>query len=551
MNAVMRTAGLAIAMVGITAQVAWAQGNTIPPGVFVRSDLAYADADGDSLRLDLYAPAEGPGPFPAAVLIHGERPSDRGREYYRELAGLLAARGDIVAAVIEYRSAARAAYPVAIEDASAALRWLREHAAEYRINPRKIGVAGENFGGYVAAMLALRQGSDVNAGVQAVVAISPVMDLTTFAPPPDGYPYHYALFLRYPQAQRPDLWREASPLTRASRATVPFLLLHGTEDRVVPVQQSADMVQALRAGGGDAELIEIAGAGNAILDGQQVGQGAMRRVVQFLSRTLWEPPPGVVMEGDVVYASPGGRELRLDVFRPEVPGERRPAVVFVHGGGWLWGSKLEHRTTAAHLAARGFVTASIEYRLARERIYPAALDDVKAAVGWLRANAARYGIDPELVGAAGSSAGAHLVAMLGVVPERGPGTATAVKAVAGIATPVDLASQYQRDRFSPALFLGAGSPKEHPDLWAEASPINHVNPRAAAFLFLHGTDDGLVSYAEALQMAERLKAAGVRAEVFTADRGTHDFFFQHPWRWPAQRRLEEFFAETLSRASAR
>jgi acetyl esterase/lipase len=522
----------------------WAQPDETPPGVALQSNIVYSTIGGRSLRLDLYIPKDGPGPFPAVILIHGERPSNRGRDYYRQLAMMAATRGEMAAVVIEYRNAAEAAFPGAIDDARAAVRWLRTNSAKYRINPNRIGAGGENFGGYLAAMLALDR-TDPLSAVQAVALMSPVTDLSSYAPLPDGYPYHYALFLRYPQTERPELWRAASPLTHAPSATTPFLLLHGTDDRVVPLNQSKTLVEALQKAGGDVQMTEFPGAGNELLDDPQVRPRVMRRFVQFLHRALWAPPPGVTMERDLVYARPDGRELRLDLFRPAEAGRPRPAVVFVHGGGWLWGSKLDHWPTAGYLASRGFVTMSIEYRLARERIYPAALDDVKAAVSWLKANATRYGVDPQRIGASGSSAGGHLVSMLGVVPATSSTNTVSVKAVAAIAAPVDLASQYERDRFSPSLFLGAGNPSEHPERWAEASPVNHVNRHAAAFLFLHGTQDGLVSFDEAANMAKLLSDAGVTAEVHIADGGTHDFFFEYPWRWPALRRMEEFFIKTL------
>lgn len=518
----------------------------LPPGVILSPNLVYAAAGDRSLALDLYAPEHGEGPFGAVVLIHGERPAGRQRRDYRGLASFLAARGDLVAAAIDYRSAAEAAYPAAIEDAKAAVRWLRTHAASYRINPRMIGAGGDNFGGYVAAMLGLRARGD--AAVQAVVTLPAVTDLATFAPPPDGYPYRYALFLRYPRDQRPDLWREASPLTHAMSADIPFLLVHGTNDTAVPPAQSKTLADALRAAGANVHVLEVEDAGNLPLDDARAGARVTRRVAQFLSRALWEPPPGVVMEEDVVYASPGGRDLRLDLFRPATQSSPRAAVVFAHGGGWLWGDKRDHREAAAYLASRGFVTASVEYRLARERIYPAPLDDLKAAIGWLRANAARYGIDPARIGAAGSSAGGHLAAMLGVAVDGQP---PAVQAVAAFAAPVDLVSQYDRDRFSPALLVGAGNPADHPERWIQASPVTHVNSRAAAFLFLHGSADELVSHADAMRMAEALKADGVRVDFHTAEDGTHDFMHEHPWRWPALRRMAGFFAETLKPPAAR
>lgn len=551
MTGLMRTSVLAFGVSAATFQASPAPQSVnpqtpLPPGVVLSPNLTYATPGERSLALDLYAPEHGEGPFGAVLLIHGERPAGRHRRDYRDLASALAARGDLVVAAIDYRSAAEAAYPAAIEDAQAAVRWLRRHASAHRINPRMIGAAGDNFGGYVAAMLGLRGVGD--AAVQAVVTLPAVTDLATFAPPPDGYPYRYALFLRYPRAQRPELWREASPLTHATSADIPFLLVHGTDDTAVPPAQSQALAGALRAAGATVQVMEVDGAGNLPADDSRAGARVTSRVAQFLSRALWEPPPGVVMEEDVVYASPDGRALRLDLFRPAAPASPRPAVVFAHGGGWLWGDKLDHRRPAAYLASRGFVTASVEYRLARERIYPAPLDDLKAAIGWLRANAARYGIDPARIGAVGSSAGGHLAAMLGVAVEGEP---AAVQAVAAIAAPVDLASQYDRDQFSPALLLGSGNPADHPERWTQASPVTHVNSRAAAFLFLHGSADELVSHADAVRMAEALRAAGVRADFHTAEGGTHDSMFEHPWRWPALRRMARFFSETLNHPPAR
>lgn len=523
--------------------VALSQQDTIP-GVRVHTGLIYSTAGNRSLKLDLYLPKDGSAPFAAIVLIPGERSPDRLREQYRELAKLAVTRGELAVAIIEHRTVHEAHYPGAIDDARAAVRWLRSHAAEYRINPRQIGAAGDNFGGYVASLLALDR-QDSASAVQAVAAISPVTDLESYSPPPDGYPYHYALFLRYPRAQRPELWRAASPLTHVRAPGVPFLLLRGSRDNASVAGQSAILRDALLRVGAQVELTELADAANPLLLDERARLPVMRNVVRFLSRALWEPPPGVVVDADKVYASPDGRDLHLDVFSPASSGSRRPAIVFVHGGGWLWGNKRDHWPTAAYFASRGFVTAAVEYRLAREHVYPAALEDVRAAVAWLRANAAPYGIDPRRIGAVGSSAGGHLAAMLGVVPDTSQEKTPPVQAVAAIAAPVDLALQHERDRFGPALFVGAGNPTEHAERWRAASPITHVNKRAAPFLFLHGTADELVLIAEAEEMARRLRAAGLSAEVHAAERGPHDFFLEQPWRAPALRRIEDFFGRTL------
>lgn len=515
-------------------------------GITVHDGLIYSPGGPRSLELDLYLPTGASGPFPAIVLIPGEPANDSLRRQYRELARLVASRGEMASAIIAYRTIHEAAYPGAIDDARAAVRWLRSHATRYGFNPRKIGAAGDGFGGYVASMLGLDRRDSASA-IQAIATVGAVADIESYAPPPDGYPYQFALFFRYPQAQRPALWRAASPIANARAGTVPFLMVHGARDNRIPLAHSAMLRDTLVSLGASAELVEIGDAGHGLLTDARVQTRVMRTVARFFSRALWAAPPGVTVDSNVIYSSASGRALRLDVFRPESRAGLRPAVVFVHGGGWLWGDKRDHWPTAAYLASQGFVTASVEYRLAREHAYPAALQDVREAVAWLRSNAARYGIDPDRIGAAGSSAGGHLVAMLGVVPDTARERTPAVRAVAAIAAPVDLALQHERDRFAPALFVGAGNPTERPERWREASPITHVNGRAAAFLFLHGTADGLVAIGEAREMADRLRAAGVTAEFHAAEGGPHDFFSEPQWRRAAVRRLEEFFRATLGR----
>ena len=115
---------------------------------------------------------------------------------------------------------------------------------------------------------------------------------------------------------------------------------------------------------------------------------------------------------DVTYARYGDRTLEMDLYRPSKASGRLPAVVCIHGGGWQKGSKINHRKVAQALAAKGFVTASISYRLSGEATFPAHIHDCKAAVRFLRANAKEYGIGANHIGAIGHSAGGHLVALL-------------------------------------------------------------------------------------------------------------------------------------------
>ena len=114
---------------------------------------------------------------------------------------------------------------------------------------------------------------------------------------------------------------------------------------------------------------------------------------------------------DLVYARAGAKDLLLDLYLPEGAPRPLPLVVWIHGGGWRNGAK--EQTPARRLVERGYAVASINYRLSGEAIFPAQIHDCKAAVRWLRANAAKYGLDAGRVAAWGSSAGGHLVALLG------------------------------------------------------------------------------------------------------------------------------------------
>jgi acetyl esterase/lipase len=266
-----------------------------------------------------------------------------------------------------------------------------------------------------------------------------------------------------------------------------------------------------------------------------------------LSAQKQEPPlqipDSVAVERDLVYARHGSREMHLDLYLPKANTGPRPAVVYIHGGGWKNGNKAAFSRQAAHMAAKGMVGACIEYRLSGEAKWPAAIDDSEAAVRWLRDNAAKYNIDTARLGAAGGSAGGHLVALLGT---RG----AHVKAVAAFNPAVDLVSFGKQApgnaQNSVAEFLGA-SYKDKPELWAEATPITHVKKNSAAFLFLHGNQDTTVPIKQSEDMLAKLRKAGVPAELFTAEGAAHGFFNRPPWFEPTLKAMEAFLLKNLAK----
>ncbi len=178
----------------------------------------------------------------------------------------------------------------------------------------------------------------------------------------------------------------------------------------------------------------------------QALQRGQVRIVNLLAPT----PEGISVEANIEYGRAGDRPLVLDLYRPKGLRQPVPGLVFVHGGGWKGGSKSDYRIYGEMFAQRGYVVASVEYRLSDEAKYPAAVHDVKAAVRWMRANAETLQVIPDRIGIAGGSAGGHLAMMIGYssdVPELDgdcghAGVSSAVQAVVDIYGPADLTTDF-------------------------------------------------------------------------------------------------------------
>ena len=221
------------------------------------------------------------------------------------------------------------------------------------------------------------------------------------------------------------------------------------------------------------------------------------------------PSGGLTVERGLRYArSPAAV---LDVYRRRAPrAARAPAVIVVHGGGWRFGDKRRMSSISRALALRGFVAFNVNYTLAWWGVpgFPRQPRELGAAVGWVRRNAAHFGLDPARIGALGSSAGAHLAA-LHALTGRGPlGAGARVRAVAAWSGPFDLA-RLGRPALVPAVetFLGCGLAVcgQRP---GAASPVEHVSPGDPPMLIV-SSEDELVPVGQARAIAARLASAGV------------------------------------------
>ncbi|MFO0880236.1 MAG: alpha/beta hydrolase [Gemmataceae bacterium] len=232
-----------------------------------------------------------------------------------------------------------------------------------------------------------------------------------------------------------------------------------------------------------------------------------------------DPAPAVRSEPDVLLGQVGGESLRMDLRLPAQGEGPFPAVLCIHGGGWVSGSRKQMAATLEVLARRGYVAAAPDYRLAPKHRWPACLEDCKMALRWLRAHAGRYRIDPERIGVVGLSAGGHLACMLGMtVPADGlEGTggyaqqSSAVQAVVSLAGPVNLtATELQTEEvltrnLQPLL---GGLPREKPDAYRQASPLFYDPRNPPPFLLIHGSADRVVPPGQARELSDHLRQLG-------------------------------------------
>ena len=269
-------------------------------------------------------------------------------------------------------------------------------------------------------------------------------------------------------------------------------------------------------------------------------------------------PAGFAARRDVSYVPGGGQRQMLDVFYPEKSDKPLPLIVWIHGGAWRAGGK--ERTPAMPLLADGFAVASVTYRFSQDAPFPAQIEDCKAAIRWLRAHAKELNIDPTRIGVWGSSAGGHLVAMLGTAGDakdwdKGENLdqSSRVQAVCDWFGPANLltmgeqsapGSRIQHDAAdSPEARLIGGALQENKDKARAASPVSYVSADDAPFLIMHGDHDLLVPHAQSIELNDALKKAGVATTLKTMEASGHgDGAFRTPEAFAAVR---EFFSRTL------
>ena len=217
-----------------------------------------------------------------------------------------------------------------------------------------------------------------------------------------------------------------------------------------------------------------------------------------------------IKEG-IVIGEGGGRSLEADIFLPPLEEKNRPAVLFIHGGGWIEGDRSQLRGYGILLARLGFVCMCNSYRLSNESIWPAQVQDVNCAIRYLRANATDLGLDPNRIGVSGNSAGGHLSLMAAATNYdqifEGEGgsneVSSEIKAVCAIYPPTTIRQLEMLNPLENAFLMLMGKEAKKED-FDKASPLNYVTEDYPPCMLIHGSTDSVVRLKDSTKFYEKL-----------------------------------------------
>jgi alpha-L-fucosidase 2 len=509
-------------------------GNYLVPGVL--GDVVYRRVEGVEVALDAYLQKRG-APRPGVLVVHGGGGTSGSRiARVGQLLEMLTPAGFSWFS-IDYRLAPEHPFPAALDDLRAAFAFVREHAAELRVDPDRIAVLGEDHGAQLATLLAAER----PPGLRAVVSLGGIYE----APLPS-----------------------ASPLEQVTAGMPPLLIVHGGADTDVPPAQAHRYRAALAGAGVPVEAVEVPGAIHDVENWRPEHWGYKRRVVEWLSKTLWlneprfEPYEDERLQKNVVYGTFGSGEgnepgeLLLDAWIPRGDGPF-PGVVLAHGGGWEAGDKVTYLTPVLEpLSQAGFAWFSIDYRLTPEVHHPQQLDDLRRAIRYVRHHASAFRVDARRLAMLGESASGQMVAQLAVEPcegmagaadpvDREPCTVAAGVSFYGVYDFLPMVQDASPRSLLVRLFGRTTLDDESRALLRRYSPLYHAHRAMPPLLLIHGTNEML--WGQGAAFAERLQEVGTDHELVRLDGAPHgmESWEGHPEWSGYKRKLVDWLEEKL------
>ncbi|MEN8226722.1 MAG: alpha/beta hydrolase [Bacteroidota bacterium] len=263
----------------------------------------------------------------------------------------------------------------------------------------------------------------------------------------------------------------------------------------------------------------------------------------FLDLIETEPavPSSVEVKNDIEYKQVDNTSLKLDIYKLKNLDEAAPLLIFIHGGGWSKGERSDYLPYLIDYAKKGYVTATVSYRLSGTAHFPAAVEDVQCAVRWIRAHSKEYMINPNRIALIGGSAGGHLSMMVAYADEK---TDSRVQAVVNLYGPTDLTTEYARNRGECEKFLGK-TYQEAPHLYKAASPRTYISPDDPPTLIFHGTIDALVPVSQSDSLHIWLDQAGVPNEYHKLKGWPHTMDVSKKVNDYCQHYMDAFFEKYL------
>lgn len=508
-------------------------GNYLVPGVL--GDVVYHQVGGVQLALDAYLQKSG-AKRPAVIVVHGGGGTSGSRvARVGQLLEMLTPAGFSWFS-IDYRLAPEHPFPAALDDLRAAFAFVRDHAAELRVDPDRLAVLGEDFGAQLATLLAVER----PPGLRAVASLGGTYE----APHPS-----------------------ASPLEQVTAAMPPVMIVHGGADTDVPPEQARRYGDALRRARVPVRLVEVPGAIHDVENWRPEHWGYKSEVVEWLSTMLdlneprFEPYEDEGLRKNIVYrtfeATAGATAtLRLDAWVP--PGEGPfPGVVLAHGGGWEAGDKVTYLTPILEpLSRAGFAWFSIDYRLTPEFRHPQQLDDLRRAIRYVRHQATTFRVDPRRLAMLGESASGQMVAQLATEPcegmagaadpvDREPCTVAAAVSFYGVYDFLPMVQDASPRSLLVRLFGRTALDDESRALLRRYSPLYHAHRAMPPILLIHGTNEML--WEQGLAFAGRLEEVGADHELYRLDGAPHgmESWEGHPEWSGYERKLVDWLEEKL------